>query len=105
MGFGPSPVRADGPQRPALRSWYAAGSVEQHGRRLDRGRQSIVPGGPRSLPQSAMSGSTPMRLVLISVFLLGYLIFAFGVRTWLHWRSTGSTGFRGISGKPGSAEW
>lgn len=46
-----------------------------------------------------------MRLLLISTFLLGYLLLVFGVRTWLHWRSTGSTGFRGISGKPGSAEW
>jgi protein-S-isoprenylcysteine O-methyltransferase Ste14 len=40
--------------------------------------------------------------------LLGYLLFAalaFGWRSWLHWRRTGSTGFHGLSGKPGSAEW
>ncbi len=30
---------------------------------------------------------------------------AFGVRSWTQWRHTGSTGFRGISGRPGSVEW
>lgn len=30
---------------------------------------------------------------------------AFGVRSWLQWRATGSTGFRGISGRPGSGAW
>src|SRR5688572_25494701 len=30
---------------------------------------------------------------------------AFGARSWLQWRRTGSTGFRGISGRVGSAEW
>lgn len=30
---------------------------------------------------------------------------AFGVRTWLHLRRTGSTGWRGLSGTPGSPEW
>lgn len=30
---------------------------------------------------------------------------AFGVRSWLQWRRTGSTGFRGVSGRPGSPEW
>jgi protein-S-isoprenylcysteine O-methyltransferase Ste14 len=29
----------------------------------------------------------------------------FGLRTLRHWRVTGSSGFRGISGPPGSAEW
>lgn len=33
------------------------------------------------------------------------LFLAFGVRTWTHWRSTGSTGFRGVSGPPGSLAW
>lgn len=30
---------------------------------------------------------------------------AFGLRSWIQWRRTGSTGFRGISGRVGSAEW
>ena len=34
-----------------------------------------------------------------------YLGLAFGVRTWLHRRRTGSSGFHGISGRPGSLEW
>ena len=34
-----------------------------------------------------------------------YLGAAFVVRSVLQWRATGSTGFRGISGRPGSAEW
>lgn len=29
----------------------------------------------------------------------------FGLRSWLHWRSTGSTGFHGISGRPLSLPW
>ncbi|KIU14490.1 methyltransferase family protein [Mycolicibacterium llatzerense] len=40
--------------------------------------------------------------------LTGYLIFGllgFGWRSWLQYRRTGSTGFRGISGAPGSLEW
>lgn len=40
-------------------------------------------------------------LVIYSV----WLGLAFGLRTLLHWRRTGSTGFKGISGKPGSLEW
>ncbi|MEB3031146.1 methyltransferase family protein [[Mycobacterium] nativiensis] len=37
-----------------------------------------------------------------------YIVFAalgFGWRSWLQYRRTGSTGFRGISGRPGSLEW
>lgn len=37
-----------------------------------------------------------------------YLVFAaaaFGWRSWTQYRHTGSTGFRGISGRPGSLEW
>jgi protein-S-isoprenylcysteine O-methyltransferase Ste14 len=37
--------------------------------------------------------------------LLSYLAVVFGVRSWLQWRRTGSTGYHGISGRPGSAEW
>lgn len=36
---------------------------------------------------------------------LGGLAVVFGVRTWLHYRRTGSSGFHGISGKPGSLPW
>lgn len=34
-----------------------------------------------------------------------WFLVAFGLRTLIHLRRTGSTGFRGISGKPGSLEW
>ncbi|GAA3287764.1 methyltransferase family protein [Arthrobacter citreus] len=33
------------------------------------------------------------------------VITTFGVRSWMHRRRTGSTGFRGISGTPRSIEW
>lgn len=39
------------------------------------------------------------------LLLVVYLVLAFGLRSWLQWRATGSTGFRGVSGAPGSAEW
>jgi protein-S-isoprenylcysteine O-methyltransferase Ste14 len=45
---------------------------------------------------------------MTSIALIGWLAFgllAFGLRSWLHWRQTGSTGFRGLSGRPGSLEW
>jgi protein-S-isoprenylcysteine O-methyltransferase Ste14 len=40
--------------------------------------------------------------------LAGYVVFlllAFGLRSWAHYRRTGTTGFVGISGSAGSAEW
>ncbi|MFV8051880.1 methyltransferase family protein [Mycobacterium sp. 48b] len=40
--------------------------------------------------------------------LILYLIFAalgFGWRSWVQYRRTGSTGFRGMNGQPGSLEW
>lgn len=40
-------------------------------------------------------------LVLFGV----YLGVGFGLRTWVQVRRTGDTGFRGISGRTGSAEW
>ena len=43
------------------------------------------------------------RLALFGLAL--FFAVAFGLRTWIHWRRTGSTGFRGISGAVGSAEW
>ena len=42
-----------------------------------------------------------MALVLYGV----YILFAFGYRTLLHVRLTGASGFHGISGRAGSAEW
>lgn len=42
-------------------------------------------------------------LVLCALVLYG--AFAFGWRSWLQWRRTGSTGFKGVSGRIGSAEW
>lgn len=40
----------------------------------------------------------------IGLFLL-YLVVTFGLRTWIQLRRTGSSGFKGISGRPGSLEW
>ena len=34
-----------------------------------------------------------------------FMLLGFGVRSLLHWRRTGTTGFVGISGRTGSAEW
>ena len=45
-----------------------------------------------------------MTLVALLLYVAG-LIAAFGLRTWLHLRRTGSTGFHGISGSPGSLPW
>ncbi|GAA4626328.1 methyltransferase family protein [Cellulomonas oligotrophica] len=40
----------------------------------------------------------------LSLYLLGVLT-TFGVRTWLHRRRTGTSGYRGLFGAPGSAQW
>lgn len=45
---------------------------------------------------------------MTSIALIGWIVFAalaFGLRSLLQWRRTGSTGFRGVSGRPGSLEW
>lgn len=42
-----------------------------------------------------------LALVLYAV----YLLLAFGLRTLIQYRRTGSTGFHGLGGRPGSAEW
>jgi protein-S-isoprenylcysteine O-methyltransferase Ste14 len=47
-----------------------------------------------------MNRST-LALALMGTFLCVNL----GIRSWTHWRSTGSTGFRGLSGRIGSPEW
>lgn len=44
---------------------------------------------------------TVAALVLYAV----YLAVGFGLRTWIQWRRTGDSGFRGISGGLGSPEW
>jgi protein-S-isoprenylcysteine O-methyltransferase Ste14 len=44
---------------------------------------------------------TVLALVLYAV----YLTIAFGVRTAIQLRRTGSAGFHGVGGRPGSAEW
>ena len=43
--------------------------------------------------------------VVALVLMVVYFTLAFGVRSVLQVRRTGSTGFRGVSGRPGSAEW
>ncbi|WP_116453451.1 methyltransferase family protein [Blastococcus litoris] len=45
-----------------------------------------------------------MTVIALIVYLAG-LALAFGVRTWLQIRRTGSSGFHGISGTPGSLRW
>lgn len=58
---------------------------------------------PVPLNRLAMIFPKPSLLALI-LFVL-YMLVAFGVRTVQHLRATGSTGFQGISGRPGSAPW
>jgi protein-S-isoprenylcysteine O-methyltransferase Ste14 len=45
-----------------------------------------------------------MAVVALVAYLL-YMALAFGLRTVIQLRRTGSSGFEGISGRPGSAEW
>ena len=42
--------------------------------------------------------------VALGLYVLG-LVMTFGLRTWAHRRATGSSGFRGPSGGPGTASW
>lgn len=42
---------------------------------------------------------------LALVLYAAYLVLAFGIRTLIQLRRTGSTGFHGLAGRPGSAEW
>ena len=39
------------------------------------------------------------------VGLLVWFAVVFGLRSWVHWRRTGRTGYVGVSGAPGSVEW
>jgi protein-S-isoprenylcysteine O-methyltransferase Ste14 len=45
-----------------------------------------------------------MPIVALTGFLVFFLL-AFGLRSWIQYRRTGATGFIGISGRIGSAEW
>lgn len=45
-----------------------------------------------------------MNILAIGVY-AAYLLIAFGARTLIQVRRTGDTGFRGLSGRPGSAAW
>jgi protein-S-isoprenylcysteine O-methyltransferase Ste14 len=47
---------------------------------------------------------TTSAIVGLAAYLLG-LAAAFGWQTFAHWRATGSTGYRGISGRLGSLHW
>jgi len=56
-----------------------------------------------------LRGRTPVNTqgwawVALALYLAG-LVLAFGVRTWLQLCRTGTSGFRGISGRPGSLAW
>jgi protein-S-isoprenylcysteine O-methyltransferase Ste14 len=46
----------------------------------------------------------PMSRLALALYVV-YLLLAFGLRMLIQLRRTGSTGFRGLSGRPGSAEW
>jgi protein-S-isoprenylcysteine O-methyltransferase Ste14 len=50
-----------------------------------------------------MEGTATPVVALVLFVVFGAL--GFGWRSWLQRRRTGSTGFRGISGRPGSVEW
>jgi protein-S-isoprenylcysteine O-methyltransferase Ste14 len=43
--------------------------------------------------------------VIALVSLGSYTLLAFGLRSWVQYRRTGSSGFRGVSGRPGSLTW
>jgi protein-S-isoprenylcysteine O-methyltransferase Ste14 len=45
-----------------------------------------------------------MAVVALASYAL-YLLLAFGLRTLIQFRNTGSSGFKGLGGRPGSAEW
>lgn len=45
-----------------------------------------------------------MPVIALTLFAV-FALLGFGWRSWLQFRRTGSTGFRGISGRVGSAEW
>ena len=48
---------------------------------------------------------TMSRASILMGVVIAYLALAFVLRTFLHWRRTGSSGFRGLSGTPFSLPW
>lgn len=51
-----------------------------------------------------MTGDDVLTGLALILFITG-VVLTLGVRTWAHRRRTGSSGFNGITGNPGSAEW
>ncbi|GIM68526.1 hypothetical protein Pve01_90550 [Planomonospora venezuelensis] len=49
-------------------------------------------------------GNDAVAVAALAIYAV-YLGIGFGLRTWLQWRRTGDTGWRGISGRLGSPEW
>lgn len=47
----------------------------------------------------------PTMAVAALLLFAAYLALAFGLRSWMQWRRTGDSGFRGISGRFGTPEW
>lgn len=45
-----------------------------------------------------------MSLIALTLFMV-FAVLGFGWRSWHQYRRTGSTGFKGVSGRPGSVEW
>jgi protein-S-isoprenylcysteine O-methyltransferase Ste14 len=60
---------------------------------------------PLTVATEPTNGSGMTRPALALVLLGLCLALTFGVRTWRQLKHTGSSGFRGLSGRPGSAEW
>src|SRR5690606_29141623 len=67
-----------------------------------RGLRPLAPTPPRS--HGALVTTDVAAVAALTLYLAG-LAAAFGARSWIHRRRTGSAGFRGLSGAPGSAEW
>jgi protein-S-isoprenylcysteine O-methyltransferase Ste14 len=66
----------------------------------------VYAGLPRRLlhrPGRPVSAA-PAAAAALLVYLVGVAA-AFGWQTLAHWRATGSTGYRGIAGRPGSLHW
>ena len=53
-----------------------------------------------------LAGMTTQDTALVALGALGvFFLLAFGVRSIVHYRRTGATGYVGLSGAPGSVEW
>lgn len=67
-----------------------------------QGYLSSMRQAPSYIPHMGIVSS--MSALALALYLV-YLAVAFWLRSVLHRRRTGSVGFRGVSGRPGSAEW